>query len=926
MNLYSNSKREFLQNLEQKNRLALSNFASPKKYLKAVLFEFNQEFVNSANIETLVAARALLLDKLIVDFLQKHQIDLNKIVVFAVGGYGRCELHPYSDLDLLFFIREDLDANLEENLKIFISSLWDLDLKISHTFIAKKHIYNQARDISLFTSWLEARQISPQGDYLQEFLQELQKAWNFTDFVDAKIEEQNLRYKKFSTPFYLLEPNIKNSSGALRDVHTINWIFLKLTGISLFDLNEKNFELLSKDENFDQWKKFANLEFFHKKNILHFAKKLKNLRAGLWQIRYALHFLNDRGEDRILFDYQKELAKILGFEKLPNKYSARNFKETRLIKHTFGIMSQIQFMNEIFLQNFTEKNKRANYAEKTQIKTKKTPKKNKNIFINSNKEAKISTGALAKKPSLILELFNLLSKGEVDNLEPATWLYLMQSFEFINKEFLQNTKNQKLFLQIFNGTQVYKTLRLMSLSGFLEKYIKDFGRLKGIMQYDLAHIYSVDWHLLHCVENIEYFTKSASLDEFPLEFEIIKKQKNKGHLYLAALFHDIGKGLGGSHAQKGKQIFLKFAKRHSSFLSKKDTDLISFLIEEHLLASETAQKQDLSEIKFIAAFVEKVNTKTKLDCLYLLTVADISATNPKLWNSWRAALLKQLYWSAQNFLKNGKVLLNAEKQIKQTREEALKLLAKNNIDEKSALNLWRELGDDYFSNLQAWEAFVQTSAILQNEKNTGNSKNSKNSKKPLALTYILENGFEQSTKLFIYTDDKPYIFAQIVNCLQSLNLNILEARILTANNSKVLDTFVISEKDTEQPKEDWRLEQIKIQVLETLKSSAGNSVKSLPEIHLSRRDKHYQTKSSLKLVFDKKINKFILEVKTKDKNGILAKIANTFVDYNLNLHHAKITTLAGKVEDVFYLSTKTNFCQTEQKNFLKDIEKKLDNF
>lgn len=904
----------FLQDLEDKIPMALKSVKATKDYLQQVLQVFNKEFLNSASIEELIKARAFLIDKLIINLWQEAQIEQDQVIIFAVGGYGRCELHPYSDLDLVFFVKDQLNSNNEEKLTQFINRLWDLDLSIGHNLVFKKDIKNLAKDTSIFTSWLEARQLTGTKNYISEFLQEVRNSKSFADFLAEKIAEQAQRYRKFSTPFYLLEPNIKNSSGGLRDIHTINWIFLKLTGISLFDLNEASFDELKKQKNLNQWQEFSQLKFFEKNSLLDFAKTLAYLRAGLWQIRYALHSFNQRNEDRILFDYQKELVKILGFDRFPNKYQDANFSETLLMKHYFSITRKVEFLTQIFLQNFNINNFDNSLKQELAQKLEFQPF-DAEISINAYKELEINPDAWDKNAGLILKAFNHISCGNADNLAPQTWRYFLDCKNSINKNFLQNPTNQKAFIDIFKGDFVFKTLRLMSLSGFLGKYLQDFARLTGVMQYDLAHIYSVDWHLLHCIENLELFRDEQSCDQYPLALEVTKKIKNRESLYLAGLFHDIGKGLGGSHSQKGKDIFLKFAKRHCLFLENQQIDLISFLIEEHLLMSDTAQKQDLSEIKFIAAFVKKVATQEKLDYLYLLTVADISATNPKLWNSWRGALLKQLYWSAQEFLLNGGVLLDLDEQMEQTKQETLILLDRSGIDKQQALDLWQELGEHYFANLQASEAFWQTLGILKNQ-NLG-----EDAKKALALIDAPKDEVHQTgTKIFIYTQDKPYIFANSVNCLQNLDLNILEARISTGENGKILDSFVVLEKNGEPPKSEWRLEEIETELLATLELNELMEVSA--KRHLSRRQKHYQTSSKVKLHFNKSIDKFVLEVTTRDKAGLLANLAKLFVKYNLNLHHAKISTLAEKVEDIFYLSSKEPPPQKPNCTTKKDFDKK----
>lgn len=903
------TKLNFLQDLEVKNRLALTSPQATKDYLQEVLQVFNNAFLNSADIKHLIYARAFLVDKLLEKLWQKFELESDQVALFATGGYGRGELHPYSDLDLVFFVPDKLSTAKEEKLRSFINRLWDLDLQIGHNLVFKKDINNLAQNTSIFTAWLEARQLSSGKNYLTSFVQEVQKSKNFSDFLSEKIHEQKERHKKFSTPFYLLEPNIKNSSGALRSIHTINWIFFKLTGISLFNLNENSYAKSS------LLKKLAKLDFFKKENLLKFAQELDFLRCGLWQIRYALHSLNDRNEDRILFDYQTQLAKTLGFNKYPNQHKQQNFAEILLMQNYFAITQKIEFLTQIFLQNFT-----SDFEQKlhTQIEQKLEFKPiDEFIYLNAHRELEITSGALTKNAGLFLSAFKAISFGYAENLSPTTSMYFLHKKNFINKNVLENPANQQAFLAIFSGKFLFKTLKIMSLSGFLGEYIKDFKRLSGLMQYDLAHIYSVDWHLLHTVKNLEFFSDAKAMQEFPLARQIIAKTPKKNLLYLAGFFHDIGKGLGGSHAIKGKQIFLKFAKRHSSFLDEKSIELVSFLIEEHLLMSETAQKQDLSEIKFIAAFVDKVKTQTRLDYLYLLTVADISATNPKLWNTWRGALLKQLYWSAQEFLLNGKLMLDLDQQIDVAKTQTLKLLTKQGIATKDALNLWRELGEDYFVNLHAEQAFWQTYGILNH------LKTAENFNKPLALIEEPKDEIHQTgTRIFVYTDDQPNIFANTVNCLQSLNLNVLEARITTGANAKVLDSFVVLEKSGEPPKVKWRLAEIKIQLLEALK--LNEPLKISAKRHIWRREKHYQTQSKIKLNFDKNINKFVLEIKTKDRVGLLAEIASILLKYNLNLHHAKITTLADKVEDVFYLSNKSVFNHKQQKKFITDVAQKLD--
>jgi len=811
--------------------------------------------------------------------------------LLACGGYGRRELVLHSDIDLLFLFDDEFALNnQQEIISQFVAFLWDTGLQVSHSVCALEHSITQAKaDISIATNLMEARMLAGDGalfDQLQRVILN-EDTISSLEFFQSKLKEQQLRHHKHGNTECSLEPNVKNAPGGLRDVQTLVWITRKQFGLE--HLNE----------------------LVHHNILTHNELKALELAQGvLLRIRYGLHCIAGRDENRLLFDYQKNLATKLG-------YSGTGHNQTieSLMQDYYRAAMTISEINEQVMQQFQEEIIHRQDSHEIHILDP--------MFQVHDKHLEVRDKALFRNhPSALLKIFITLAQNpEIEGIKASTIRLIRSHAYLIDEQFRSKPSNRELFLQLLRSPhRLYTQLRRMKRYGVLAQYIPAFQHTVGQMQYDLFHVYTVDAHILYVVRNIRRFMVPQLAQAFPLATKITKKVPKKEILYLAALFHDMAKGRNGDHSELGAVDAEIFCKEHN--LSQKESNQVAWLVKYHLLMSSTAQKKDISDPTVIREFALKVKDLKMLDYLYVLTVADINGTNPKLWNTWRDALLTRLYQETRRTLTRGlfNPIENNEK-ITEHRQEAMGLLKANGIEEAYILKWWQTLSDEYFlretpENI-AWHTQLK---IKHGDHNT-----------PLVAVQEVEDdtaaGDDQRTlQVFICSQDLPNLFLASVSTIDRLGLTIVDAKIITAPDGLSLDTYLVMDSQhSAMPLSSQisTIEKALTEQLTKLKNFKYQATRRLP-----RELRHFEVKTEVRMSDDATGLRTLLEVITLDRPGLLAIIANHFREFAIEVHSARIATIGERAEDTFVVTdtnhqpiqdpaTRKQICQTLTESLAK---------
>lgn len=859
-----------------------------KDALNASNIQFNRRFIEGEDIRTLIYERALFIDCILhYAWFQFEWPD--SISLEAVGGYGRGELHPCSDIDLLILHRPEIFDECKDNIEKFLTFLWDIGLEIGSSVRTVLQTVEMAReDITIATNILESRTLVGDQSLRYELLQSTtpDTIWSAENFFRAKYEEQQERHKKYNDTEYNLEPNIKNAPGGLRDIQTISWVTKRYFGVkTLKQLEGKGF--------------FTDEEF----SLLNSGEEY------LWRVRYALHMVAKRPEERLLFDYQREIAKLFGFEDnheglAVEQFMHRYYRTVLALRELNDVV--LQFLSEAILQR--GKNKHAiSINERFQLREN---------FIEAT-----HTYVFEENPSALLEMFVLMAQNpQIQGVRASTIRWIRESRHLIDDNYRNNPKNTQLFLTLLQQPgNVVEQLKRMSRYGILGLYLPEFGQVTGQMQHDLFHIYTVDAHTLKVMQNMGNFLLPEARETFPVAANVVKRLPKFELLYIAGLYHDIGKGRGGDHSTLGAVDAEEFCKRHQ--ISPRETRLVCWLVEKHLLMSAVAQKQDISDPDVIHQFALKVGDQLHLDYLYCLTVADINGTNNQLWNPWRASLLRQLYLDTRRVLRRG-LENNIDKQdlIEETQQAAIRNLARKNISEEQAWKLWGDMGEDYFLRENFTDIAWHTQAIVERKDD-----------KPLVLIKTTSNKeLEGATQIFVYSKNQKNVFVAVASALSQLNLNIQDAKIYSSKSGYTIDTFFVSDENGE-PLDDNPRQRQKIQQALEEELSLVDNYREVIGRRTPRRLKYFASPTRTSLHTDTIRNCSVLEVTSPDRPGLLACIGRIFINADIQLLNAKIATLGERVEDIFFIATADGnpitdqvFAEKLQREICEELDKRVD--
>jgi [protein-PII] uridylyltransferase len=838
-----------------------NSIAELRESLSKDRLALEQSFIKHCNAGRLLGAHSRLIDRYLHHVWQLLSMP-EHIALVAVGGYGRGELYPKSDIDLLILLKADKpDDALQQKLHQLVSMLWDIGLEVGHSIRTVAQCLAESSDITVQTNLLESRLITGDARLFAELKNLLNQYLEPREFFLAKQHEQQLRHARIADTDYNLEPNLKESPGGLRDLQTITWIS-RAAGLGT------------------RWSDLARAGLISMSEARQIARN-DNL---LQTLRIRLHYLAKRREDRLIFEFQTPLAQQMDISASANRRASEHlmqrYYQTRLAVRQFNTI----LMQSLHDYLFPETPPQHALNERFRVIGTLLDIRDEQLFEHT--------------PEAIFELFQLMQKHtELTDFSARTLRALWRAQHRIDAAFRRNPVNREHFMDILRQPQgVLHTLRRMNQYGILGCYIPAFGRIVGQMQHDLFHVYTVDEHILMVVRNLRRFAVPEFAHEHPHCSRLIGEFARPEVLYVAGLFHDIAKGRGGDHSQLGKKDARAFCKHH--LLSRDDTELVVWLVEHHLTLSATAQKQDLSDPEVIATFAAKIKNERYLVALYLLTVADVRGTSPKIWNAWKAKLIEDLYRATRRYLKDGKVT-NLLENIRTQAATTLNLYA---MAPESYQLLWAQLDDSYFLDHEAQEIAWHT-RLLAHKVNTPD---------PVVKARLSRVG--EGLQVMVYCTDRRGLFARTCDFFARMSFTIVEAKIHTTLHGYALNSFQVMEATRTNTAYRDIMTYIEFELAQQIVQNKPVSPAATGRV--SRQMKHFPLTTEVEIRPDNK-GMMILSLVAGDRPGLLAHIAQILDKHNIHLHRAKINTLGSRAEDVFWISG-TDLDQPEQTDALRN--------
>jgi [protein-PII] uridylyltransferase len=772
----------------------------------------------------------------------------------AVGGYGRGELFPYSDVDVLILLPEGIDPDAAEHQAIkaalegFIAGCWDIGLEIGSSVRTVAECAQEAqRDVTIQTAMLEARFVCGTRTRFTEFERATAAVMDAHAFLRAKTLEMRQRHTKYEDTPYSLEPNCKESPGGLRDLQVVLWV-ARAAGLGR------------------NWRELSS-----KGLLTPFEAKQLELNEGLLKlIRARLHIVAKRREDRLIFDLQTAVAESFGYQHTKEQRASEV-----LMRRYYWAAKAVTQLNQILMLNVEERVEGSHEARMRPISTK--------FFDRSGMLEVASDDLYQRDQHAILETFLVFEQSGLRGFSARTLRALYNARNLMNSAFRRDPRNRELFMQIMQQPQgLTRVMRLMNETSVLGRYLWVFRRIVGQMQHDLFHVYTVDQHILMVLRNVRRFFIPEHAHEYPFCSQLAAQWDKPWLLYLAALFHDVAKGRGGDHSDLGATEVRRFCRDHG--ISRDDAREIEFFVREHLTMSRVAQKEDLSDPDVIEAFAKKVGSERALTGLYLLTVADIRGTSPKVWNAWKGKLLEDLYRLTLRALGGAKPHIDAE--IESRKQEARKTLALYSLLPGTETALWDTLDLSYFARHDGGDIAWHARSLNRHVQ----------SQTPVVRARLSPIG--EGLQVLVYALDRPDLFARICGFFDGGGYNILDAKIHTTRAGYALDTFQVTTPLVGPHYRDL------ITLVETQLGTALASTGDLPSPsrgRVSRRVKSFPITPRISLRPDERAQRWLLSISTSDRSGLLYSIALVLGRHKINLQLAKITTLGERVEDTFLI-------------------------
>ncbi|HEX4583636.1 MAG TPA: [protein-PII] uridylyltransferase [Burkholderiaceae bacterium] len=824
------------------------------------------QFRSSGSVQRLLSQLAQVADQFV-----RRAADQSHVARFAsvaaVGGYGRKELFPHSDVDLLIIPAQEPGAAQAAKIESFVHMLWDMGLPIGHAVRTIQQCGQEAgRDPTVMTAMLESRLVCGTRAPFAALQSELRRVLDPLAFLSAKVLEQKQRHAKFEDTPFALEPNCKESPGGLRDLQVLLWLSQAAgLGRSWSDLQRGG--LLTPEET---------------ANLRRTERTLKSIRA-------RVHLVAGRREDRLVFDVQRAVAEAMGLRGT----------ETRLA-------------SELLMQNYYRAAKtvtQLNTIVLLAIERRLTPPDPTpaivldGVFTSRDELLDIADPqALKREPEAILRAFLLLQRHpELKGMSPGLLRSIWHAGPSMGAAFRRNPENRQCFLSILQQPRgVLHELRRMNQWSVLGAYLPVFRRIVGQMQHDLFHVYTVDQHILMVVRNLRRFTQSQFAHEYPLCSQLVADFARPWLLYVAALFHDIAKGRGSDHSVRGAQDAGRFCREHG--IVGEDAELVVFLVRHHLTMSKVAQKQDLTDPAVVGRFATLARTDRRLVALYLLTVADIRGTSPKVWNNWKARLLETLFRLTRRAL--GGEARPADAELEGRKQEALRILRLYGLSEQAHEPLWRQLDIVYFLRHSAQDIAWHARALLVHVA----------TERPIVRARLAPDG--EGVEVLLYVRDQKELFARACGYFDSRSLSILDAKIHTTRAGYALDTFLVSERGQGTHFRSL-LDRIESELTGWMASQV--ELPAPPKGRLSRQSRHFPVSPAVQLNVDESGQHYLLSLVATDRLGLLYAVARVLAQHGVNVQTAKILTLGERVEDVFLIDGPALAQPKEQLKLERDL-------
>ena len=819
-----------------------------KQKLAASRAQLRQELSSRRLPREMLRRQAALVDRQLKEVWASHAMPRD-VALAAVGGYGRGELFPCSDVDILILLSGPADAALARKIELLIGTLWDIGIEVGHSVrTIDECVALATADVTVQTTLLEARLLAGKRELYSRFVRRAADALDPAAFLQAKLLEQQQRHMRYAETN--LEPNIKESAGGLRDLQTVLWIARAAAlGRSWGELVRRS--VITRAE----------------------MREIQHNEQFLQWLRIRMHYLAGRREDRLLFDFQTALAREFGLHDRPHRLASE-----QLMQRYYQTAQAVSRLATFVLQNLD--------ARITPPRDKEYHPINQRFGARDELLSARDERLFEREPAAILESFLLLQQNpQLKGVSAPTVRALWRARRLINASFRKDPRNRRHFLELLRSpTRVERALRRMNQYGVLGRYLPAFGRIVGQMQHDLYHVYTVDEHILRVVRNVRRFSIPELAHEFPLCSRLMSNFERPELLYLAALFHDIAKGRGGDHSDLGAVDARQFCREHG--LAQEDVELVAWLVENHLVMSSTAQKRDIADPAVVQAFAQRVGDERHLSALYLLTVADIRGTSPKVWNAWKAKLLEDLFWTTRRMLAGDSLSLASSLQVRQDAARAkLRLYA---VPESAEQSLWAQLEDAYFLRHEPQEIAWHTRLLYYRVQ----------TREPVVKARLSPAG--EGLQVMIYVPDQKELFARICSFFEHISYDIFEAKIYTTRHGYALDSFQVQDPDNRRPQYRDVIGLIEHDLAEQLRVKAP--LPPLTRPRLSRQLRHFPISPEVTIQPDEKGTSSVLAIIAGDRTGLLSRIARVLTAYDINLHTAKINTLGGRAEDVFIIT------------------------
>jgi len=828
-----------------------------KQFRVELLKLLNERFKPDTDIYKLISLNTCIVDEYLNSTWEMFNIPDNAATLVAIGGYGRRELFPESDIDIMILLADENDQAVNTKIESFLTFLWDINLHIAQSVRTLNDCITESKnDVTVLTSLMEHVYIAGNESLYEQFIRIVndQKIWPSKKYFKAKTQELEQRHDRFGDTANNLEPNLKENPGGLRDIHTLRW------------LTNRHF----KTQSFEQ---LRDNDFLS----LNELDLLKEAYKVLAKIRFALHLFTQRSEDRLLFDFQYEVASLLGYENVNRNKQVEEFMQV-----FYRTSNQLSILSEIIINRLNSivfpslfKRRAKEINDHFQIRASLLEAKSENIF--------------SQNPSAIIELFRILQTNKgLNGLSDSLQKLIIENLDVIDEGFRVNKYHCEIFISIINQIDSnYRELKRMAQLGVLGRYWPSFDAVTGRMQFDLFHIYTVEEHTLRVFENACQFSSQTSSGEYATYHDIFTQTPKALILYLAALFHDIAKGRGGDHSELGEEEAKSFCLHHG--LSEFDAHTVAWLVRNHLIMSVTAQQQDIDDPYVVKEFANKVGNVMRLNYLYLLTIADMRGTNPKLWNSWRSSLLSDLYQRASDYLRlDIETATNRTELVAQVKMSALHLLRKLKLDERRCQEFWQELSDDYFVRHSDEEVARHTEAILNHVDKSN------------VVVKLHQYSARGATEIFVYCNDRNYLFAHIISTLTKLRLSIVHARVITSSKGHALDTFLVLDANDKAIDDEKQCHLVQTELKHALEFPNQDIPKQIQG--LPRQIRELRVPIQINFGISTVNNYTTLEIKAPDFPGLLASLASAFVDCSIAVHNARISSLGERAHNLFHIS------------------------